>query len=437
MSSGAQLAEIGTSAEPASVGLAWIAGFFFSFRSCIVMIAVRVFGTEARTGAAVELGLGLLLLGLVCFHSLGAAVRSLGWMSRQSSVRWVVGFLMFSGCSLTWSGTASLANSAAYWCGLAVDVAMVVVLFRSDTTTAVAHSLLKGFIWSTCCLAQLAWMMPVQADLRLGDEDYFNTNQIGNLCAFAIFLVQYLMRCGDGRWRFAAVLLPVTMLRSLSKATIPAFVLSESVLVIQDRAMSRKTKQLLAVGAVVTVVVFWGLFEAYYDVYTNAGNQAETLTGRTAIWAYVLGAVPDHPWIGHGFDSIWKVVPPFGSGQFEARHAENEVLQQLYAYGVCGVVLLAGLYGSLYRRLRRLPQGSLKTIFNCLLLFIVVRGLVEAESWDLLLPLWAIVVMSMVMERWESVGARPAESAVRRVYRGAGISPGSRNLDLSARSLRG
>src|SRR6202008_1964998 len=107
----------------------------------------------------------------------------------------------------------------------------------------------------------------------------------------------------------------------------------------------------------------------------------------------------DHPWslwIGHGFDSWWKVVPPFGSGQFEARHAENEVLQQLYAYGILGVVTLVGLYGSLFRQLRKLPPSPTKLLFLSLLLFIVVRGLAEADAFDFLLPIWSLILVRAI-----------------------------------------
>jgi O-antigen ligase len=257
---------------------------------------------------------------------------------------------------------------------------------------------------STCCLAVIAWIMPSPADLRLGDEEFFNTNQIGNLCAIAIFLAQYLNRRKAGRWGFAIFLLALTLLRSLSKTTIVAFLISESFLIIADRSISRKTKIMLTVAVVLVILVFWGLFEAYYDVYTNAGNQAETLTGRTGIWAYVLNAALDQPWIGHGFDSMWKVIPPFGPEQFEARHAENELLTQFYAFGLVGVCLLIGIYGSLYRQIRRLSQGPVRIVLLSLLLFVVVRGLAEAEAFDLLLPLWSIVLISLLVERTSMAG---------------------------------
>jgi O-antigen ligase len=377
--------------------LAFAVGFFFSFRIVVGLLSVRVLGTAPRAGSELNLALELLMLLLVCFYSLGYKQRTFGSMLRLSSVRWVFAFLIFSFCSLAWSATVSLPTSVAYWCGIAADVVMVVLLLRAGSVSGVSHSLMKGFVLSACCLAVIAWIMPGQADLRLGDEELFNTNQIGNLCATAIFLAQYLTRRKAGRWGFAILLLALTLLRSLSKTTIVAFLISESFLIIADRSISRKTKILLTLAVILVILLFWGLFEAYYDVYTTAGNQAETLTGRTAIWAYSLDAALEQPLIGHGFDSMWKVIPPFGPEKFEARHAENELLTQFYSYGAVGVCLLIGLYGSVYRQIRRLPRGSVRVVFLSLFLFVVVRGLAEAEPFDLLLPLWSIVLISMLL----------------------------------------
>lgn len=382
-------------------GLAFAVGFYFSLRISIVLFSVRILGIDPSTGTEISLALNLLLLGLVCFDSLGSGHRTFSSILQLPSVRWVMAFLLFSCFSLVWSETASLPNSAAYWLGMATDVAIVVLILRLKSVSIVSYSLMKGFIWSTCCLALVAWIIPAQSDLRLGDEDYFNANQIGNLCAFAIFLAQYLMRRKEGKWGLAIFFLAITLFRSLSKTTLVAFLVSESFLVIQDRSIRRKTKIMLIVAVTLIIFVFWGLYEAYFDLYTTAGNQAETLTGRTAIWLYALGAVSDHPWnlwIGHGFDSMWHVIPLFAAGQFEARHAENELLQQLYAYGIAGVVLLGLIYGSLYQQIRKLSRGPVKMVLLSIMLFIVVRGLAEAEPFDLLLPLWAIVLISALVD---------------------------------------
>jgi len=384
-------------AEPA--GLAFAVGFFFGFRIFMVFVAARIFGSDPRTGAEANLALDLLLLLLVCFQSLGNATRSMRSMLRVPAIGWAVAFLLVSGCSLMWSATVSLPASLAYWCGLVSDVAVVVLLFRAGSVTAVSGALMRGFIFSACCIAAIAWILPADpTDLRLGDEEFFNTNQIGNLCAFAILLAQYLQRRKQGQWGWTILFLAVTLLRSLSKATLVAFLLSEAFLLVRDKTITRKMKLYLAAAVLAVAGLFWGLFQAYYDIYTSTGNQAETFTGRTAIWAYALSEGIAQPWIGHGFDSMWKVVPPFGPDRFEARHAENELLQQFYSYGVVGVLMLVGVYGGLFLQFRRLPRGPLKLICLSILLYVVVRGFAEAEPFDLLLPLWSIVLLSLLAE---------------------------------------
>ena len=383
--------------KQASPGFSFVVGFFFSFRVVIGLLSARVLGADPQTGTELNLGLNFLFLFVVAFNCLGDVRYSIGSMFRLWSIRWVFFFLVFSCWSLAWSGTASLSTSIAYWGAMAADVAIVILLLRTEPAERVAYPFMRGFIWSACMIAVVAWLMPVQRDLRLGDEELLNSNQIGNLCAFAFFFCQYLMRSRKEKWGLAAAFLGVTLLRSLSKTTIIAFLVSQCFLLLRDKSISRRTKIRLAMGAGVLVMVFWGLIEAYYVVYTNAGNQAETLTGRVGIWSYVLSAALEQPWIGHGFNSIWKVVPPFGD--FEARHAENELLQQFYAYGVVGIGLLIGLYGSLYRQVRKLPRGSARIFFVSMLLFFVVRGFAEAEPFDLLLPLWAIVLISLLTDQ--------------------------------------
>jgi exopolysaccharide production protein ExoQ len=387
---------------PPGLALAFAVGFFLSFRIIIPLFLVRMLGTDPQTGAETKLALNALLLSLVCFSVLGTANRTFRSMLQVASIRWVIVYLVFSGCSLLWSATASVPASIAYWCGTVSDVAIVVLLLRAGPVTGVANSVIKGFIWSTCCIALIAWIMPTQYDLRLGDEDFLNSNSIGNLCVFAILFGQYLMRRKEGKWGFATLFLSVTLLRSLSKTAIVAFLVSEGYLIINDRSMSRKKKMFLTVAVIMVIFIFWGLFEAYYDFYTTYGNQAETLTGRTAIWAYVFDAALEQPWFGHGFDSMWNVIPVFGT--FEARHAENELLQQFYSYGVVGIVMLCGLYGSLYGKIRRLPQGPLKVIFVSMLLYVVVRGFTVADPFDLLLPLWAVVLITMLVDCADTVG---------------------------------
>jgi hypothetical protein len=370
------------------------AGFLFSFRAVLALIAARWLNWGSEPGVIAGVLVELVLLLLVLFQMVGPVARSTSWIYRLPSVRWVLFFLAFSVCSLAWSGTVSPLASAMYWGALAADVAIVLLLFRSQAVEGVAHSMMKGYIASSILLAGVAWLLPAASDLRLGDLEYFNTNQIGNLCAIGVFLAQFLASRKDGQWRISTIFLALTVVRSLSKTTLIAFVVSQLVMLLQNNSMTRAKKAGMIAVALLLMAAFGGLFSSYYDVYSNTGNQAQTLTGRTAIWIYCLDEGMEKPWLGNGMDSMWKVAPPFGSDLFEARHAENEILQQFFAYGAVGIAMLIGIYWTLYRSIRRLPRGAARAVLNGILLYILIRGVAEAEPFDLLLPLWSIVLIS-------------------------------------------
>jgi O-antigen ligase len=363
-----------------------------------VLVSVRVFGADPQTGAGINIALDFLLLLATAFCTVGNARYPVRQMANLPDVRWALLFLGFSCFSLLWSSTASLPNSIAYWCAMAADFTIVAMLLRAGPLMEVSDSLMRGFIWGACTVAIIAWLMPAQSDLRLGDEELLGPNQIGYVCAFAFFFAQNLMRKKSGNWAAPAFLLALTLLRTLSKTTIVAFVVSEGFLLIRDRSINRRTKILAALTAVAILAVFWGLLASYYDVYTSAGNQSETLSGRLGIWAYFLAEAVQQPWIGHGFDSAWKVIPPFGRDQFEAAHAHNELLQQFYAYGLVGIFMFIGIYSSIYRHIRRLAAGPAKTFFLAFLLFVLVRGAADTERFDLSLPLWSIILISVIVE---------------------------------------
>ena len=395
--------------EPPSSLLSFIVGFYFAFRVVTVLFLARVFDADPRTATAVNLAADYFLLLLSAFCSVESRYP-FGEMARLPGVRWALLFLGFSFCSLLWSRTASLPDSVAYWCGMASDFAIVVLLLRSGETERVSRSLMKGFVWGACAVAAVAWVLPAQSDLRLGDEELLGPNQIGYVCAFAFFFAQYLIREKKERMGAPAAFLAITVLRSLSKTTIAAFLAGEGFLLLIDKKMARRTKVLLVTGTLVAVALFWGLLIAYYGVYTHEGNQSETLSGRLGIWAYFLAEAVQRPWIGNGFDSAWQVIPPFGRDQFEAAHAHNELLQQFYAYGVVGVVLFMGIYGSLFRHIRRIAKGPTRTLFLAFLIFVLVRGFADTERFDLSLPLWTILVVSVLVERARVRVAEAAET---------------------------
>ena len=384
--------------DRATASLPLVVGFYFAFRLFIMLLSVRLFGTDPQVGVVASFTLNLGFLLLVLLLSSERSVARVGELARLSSVRWALGFLLFSGCSLLWTSAESKSAAIGYWTAMAADVAIVFLMLRRDRTPRVVHSLLKGFVYGACTVAIIAWLMPAQSDLRLGDEELLGPNQIGYLCAFAFFMAQYLQRRQQGNWNMASLLLAVTLLRTFSKTTIVALVAAGAVLLLKDKAVSRRTRIWIIVITLVVITAFSSIILSYADVYANEGNQSETLSGRFSIWLIIFAEAIQQPWIGHGFHSVWQVIPPIGPDKFEARHAHNELLQQFYAYGAAGIVLLTGVYSSFYRLVRKLPSGSTKTFFYSLLLFVLIRGLADTEAFDLSLPLWAIVLFSASIE---------------------------------------
>jgi exopolysaccharide production protein ExoQ len=370
-----------------------LVGFYLAFRLCITYL---FFQSEPQTGAAISVGLNLSVFVIVAFHSFGPAPTTLVSTLGVRCFRWVMLFLGFSGCSLLWSAAASITVAFAYWCGMAADVFIVVLLLRTGPIDRMSAALMKGYVCGACFIGLVAWLSPTMQDLRPGNDDFFSPNAIGFTCAFGVFFAQFLIR-RTGHWKLPAVFLAVTLLRSLSKTTLIAFIAGELLLLVRDTSISRRRKIYIALTCSGVIASFWKLIEAYYEVYTNAGNQAETFTGRIGIWAIVLQRSLERPWIGHGFHSFRNVIPPFGT--FEAWHAHNELLQQFYAYGIVGVILLIALYGSFYLQVKQLSSPSEKALFIALLFFIVVRGLGDTERFDLSFPLWSIALISLMLAR--------------------------------------
>jgi exopolysaccharide production protein ExoQ len=403
MDSGRQSAEEASFSERlGDHGPALLVGFFLGFHLIVIVLAAWLFGATPQAGDMVDLSLNYLVLVVVAFACLGNARCDLHFL-RSAPSFWALCFLLFSGCSLAWTVAVSVPAAFVFWCAMAADVAMVILLLRSQTAERVITSLFRGYVYGACAVALIAWLLPTPADKRLGYEGLMGTNAIGFACAFAFFIVQYLVLVRRERHTLAMLLLGITLLRSLSKTTIVAFLLSQTILLATSRNIPRRTKILVTLSAFLIVLLFSSMLVSYIEDYATSNeagySEADSLSGRLGIWALIGSEATERPWFGHGFHSVWNVIPPFGADHFEIRHAHNELLQQFYAYGAVGVVLFFGIYVSFFRQIRRLPRGTLRTFLFSFLVFILIRGLADTEVFDLSLPLWMIILFSALMQR--------------------------------------
>jgi exopolysaccharide production protein ExoQ len=375
--------------------LARVAGLFLGFRVCITLLLFR---NEPALGTAVTLATSFALLLASVGHWLVLTPIYRDHYHTPPPVKWLAIYLALALVSLSWSLTPSTGVALAYWSGMASDVLTVVFLISSSESDDMLSALLRGFILGAVFVAVLAWCLPTMQDLRLGDEDFLHPNAIGFEFAIAVLCSIYLAaRTAWVKW--AGVFLAITLLRTLSKASIIAFLAAAGYWFIKDTDISSRSKAKIGLALGTVLIFSWGLLEAYVEIYSQ-GSQSETFTGRTLIWATSVDIAIERPWLGHGFYSFRWLVPPLHD--FQPWQAHNELLQQFFCYGVLGIIVTVALYWALFRQTHRSSRHKLTRLATALLIFALVRGLVDTERFDLSFPLWLMAAASISMAKTKS-----------------------------------
>jgi exopolysaccharide production protein ExoQ len=333
----------------------------------------------------------LILLAFAVVLSLGSA-PALPTSYRTPPIRWAAAILGLGLISLGWS-QAPLDAAAGYWLSWTADVAAVWFLLREGDPKTKAAAIMKGFVWGACIVAAIAWAIPAAEDLRLGDLLFLHPNLLGFLFSIATFMAIHLAH-ETTLWRWPAIFLAGTLLRTISKSSIFAFLIAFSFYLLRDSTLSRKIKFRIGIVAVLILASLSGLLEAYFTTYTLS-TDPETLTGRTLIWTLSLDYALKQPILGYGFYSYRFIMPPFGT--FEAQQAHNELLQQFFSFGAVGVILLIGLYWAFIRQIRRAPASHLKNLAGPILLFALIRGLTDTQIYDFSFPLWLLAIISILL----------------------------------------
>jgi exopolysaccharide production protein ExoQ len=364
-------------------------GYAFAFRTCLTFLW---FQDEPQQATITAASLSLILLLLAAFNSIGAKPSASSSSFRTAPIKWLTALLALALISLLWT-EAPLVAAAGYWASWAADVAAVWLVLRYGSAERHAEAIMKGFVWGASIVAVVAWAIPPEDDLRLGNEDFLHPNALGFLFAIAIFFAMHLAR-NRKTWRWLAFYLATTLLRTISKTSIIAFLASFAFYLLWDSSMARVVKVRIGLAAGIILASLWGVLETYLDTYTQ-GTGPETLTGRTLIWAVSFEYAIKKPLLGNGFYAYRFIVPHFN--KFEAWQAHDELLQQFFSFGILGVVLAVGIYWAFFRQLRRAPDSGIKTLAATLLVFALVRGIADTENFDLSYPLWLMTMLSVLL----------------------------------------
>jgi exopolysaccharide production protein ExoQ len=364
-------------------------GFLFAFRTCLTVLW---FQDDPQLGTIFNVAISLTLLTTASLSTIGSTPSIPASCFRTPTIRWSIAFLALSLLSFLWT-PAPLSAAAGYWCGWAADVATIWFILRDGPPEHSVTAILQGFVCGSCLVAIVAWSLPPTGDLRLGNEDFLHPNTLGFLFSIATLFAIHLAR-RSSLWTWFALFLGATLLRTLSKSAIIAFVAAFGFLLIKDSTLPRKAKIWIGVATGLIVASLWTLLETYLINYSQ-GIGPETLTGRTLIWAVSLEYAVKKPLLGNGFYSYRFIVPPFGT--FEGQQAHDELLQQFFSFGAVGVLLTIAIYWFFFGQIRHAPPSHLKTLAATLLLFSLIRGLTDAQIFDLSLPLWLITMLSILL----------------------------------------
>jgi exopolysaccharide production protein ExoQ len=366
------------------------AGFLFAFKACVTFLW---FQSDPKLGAAVEVGATLAWLAIaICYTALNPPQPVHRFVGVRP-VRWIFAYLGLAAISLLWTSAKSLNVAAAYCAGTAADVALIALALRYEPTKQGIRKVMRGFIVGATLVALVAWYAPAMEDMRLGHEEFMHPNLIGFDFAIAALFAAYLAH-RNKVWLWAVAGFVITMLRTLSKGTIVGFLFAGLYYLLRGLKISRKARISVGVACTAVLIGFWSLLEAYLDLYTQ-GKNLETLTGRTYIWIQALDLAFEKPWLGYGFDSFRWVVPPLGD--FQPGHAHNEIIQQFFAYGIVGLLIVTGIYWTFYRQARLSGNADLKAMAMAMLILVLVRGLVDTDRFELCFPLWLMTMLSVAL----------------------------------------
>lgn len=302
-------------------------------------------------------------------------------------------FVFWAGITLLWTGATSRFSAIGYWAIVALKILVVLLLLCLENIEQVALKSLQGFAWGGFLLSLVALLSNVTtSDGRLGDEEFFHPNTIGNHLAIISLCTIYLALQSSGRMKerrpyiLIAFVLLFTLLKSLSKTSILSLLVAAVVYVLRSKISVQQKINLVLLSGGLIAVSSTTLIK-YLDTYLNeqqGGEALTTATGRTKIWEMTWNMIQENPIWGYGYQSYRdladQIIP------IRLVHPHNELLNIWFNLGAVGVILGLLTYISYYLLLRHASKAGLpqEALGMALLIYALVRSGTEASVPDLI-----------------------------------------------------
>lgn len=347
---------------------------------------------------------GLLLAGRRAFNALSGATMLLG-------------LALLAMASTAWSidPDLSLRRGAAL---LATTLLGIYLAARFDWITALR---LLGGVWLALMAASLisGLLTPgfgVMSETHPGawSGGWWEKNQLGGHAARATFLFAFLAWRDDAHrrlWGFALVIALALVVLSTSATALLGVLLGLGVLAGASWMLRGKRHGVVLMWAGLSAVgVLAMVYVAAPGVLLGLIGRDATLTGRTDIWAELMRAISERPWLGHGYMAFWAPdsEPRYWLAQavdWNAPSGHNGWLDLAISLGLVGVLVFAiDLTIALFRAVGQVvdsPVGVFAAGFIAQFLLFAMSESLIAQQNSILWASYVFVSAKLAMDAAE------------------------------------
>jgi len=278
---------------------------------------------------------------------------------------WLAGLAL---CSALWSQVP--VNSLRYACCYGMDTLLAICLVTVFTLEELMQLLKMAGVAVVVCSAVMVLAFPQfgivhQLDHAGAWQGIFSEkNDAAKNLMFLLTPVMGTQFFERRNLLYAALLLPFIAMSGSESALVALLLMA--VFVVYQAAFRRLSGKSATFAATLTAVAMttglWALVVEWTQITAMLGRDA-TLTGRTEIWALLLEAGRERPWLGYGYQAFWTGLEGESGKIYETLHwvftyAHNGLLEVWLQLGWVGLALVIFALTQALRNAARLMRGE-------------------------------------------------------------------------------
>ncbi len=333
-------------------------------------------------------------------------------LNRFSAPTTLAALLLFwAGLSLLW--TPHPATAAAYFLANLVLALISYMLCKLYPISDVFLVTCKGTAYAAAASTPLSIVLIGFSSGRLGGVNGNSMTSVissagilGTICVVYLFQVKAISKY------LAIVFFSINMASlylTFNKTGIIAFVMAAIVFVVLAPGDSKQRTKRVAILLVGLTLALYGLSSKIAE-YATKSEGAETLSGRTILWASTYKQIVNGPYIrGYGETAFLTLGPGINSDLQHFVHPHNEFLAIWFNFGLVGVVLVYSAYFALanvslkaYKR----GVGHPAVLVLCVVINYLVYGIASASFSMCLLPIQWLILYDCLLSRRLGVDQR-------------------------------